>query len=72
MEHPQDKGSDDSLVNTLRVAKAELTSGNVSGHVFYRLSGGAVAFRTERPTVVAKVSEGLRQALMENSPAGPK
>ena len=72
MEHPNEKGSNDSLVNTLRVAKAELTSGNISGKVFYRLSEGSVAFRAERPTVVAKVSEELRQALMENSPAEPK
>lgn len=65
-------GSSDSVVNTLRVAKAELSSGNVQGKVFCRLSEGAVAFQTERSEAIAKVSRDLQQVLLEDSPVGSK
>lgn len=58
------------MVNTLRVVKAELTSGNLQGKVFGRLSEGAVAFPIERSQSIAKVSQDLQRVLLEDSPVG--
>jgi hypothetical protein len=50
-------------IETLRVADQELLSGNTTGRVFVRLSPGAAAILTERPTVQARVSRQLRAAV---------
>lgn len=52
-------------INTLRVAQAELSSGNIQGKkVFLRLSEGAVAFPVEREIAKTMVSSELQQALL--------
>ena len=52
-------------INALRVAQAELSSGNIQGkEVFLRLSEGAVAFPVERETAKTMVSSELQQALL--------
>lgn len=55
-------------IATLRVAQAELSSGNVK--VFWRLSAGAVGFPMDRGMAKSMVSAELRQALLESS-SGP-
>ena len=55
----------DARINTLRVAQAELTSGNIEGKsVFVRLSDGAVAFPVERKVAQTMVATELKQALL--------
>jgi hypothetical protein len=56
-------------IETLRVADQELLSGNTAGRVFVRLSPGAAAILTERPTAQARVSRQLRAAV-DADPAG--
>jgi hypothetical protein len=56
-------------IETLRVADQELLSGNTAGGVFVRLSPGAAAILTERPTAQARVSRQLRAAV-DADPAG--
>jgi hypothetical protein len=56
-------------IETLRVADQELLSGNTAGRVFVRLSPGAAAILTERPTAQARVSRQLRTAV-DADPAG--
>lgn len=54
-------------ISALRVAQAELISGNTSGKVFIRLSPGSVAFLTDRPKAQEKIAKQLRQAVLEDS-----
>jgi hypothetical protein len=61
----QTTGSSD--LSALRVAQAELMSGDTSGKVYVRLSPGSVAFLTERSKVEEKVSIQLRQAVLQDS-----
>ena len=58
-------GDLDARINTLRVAQAELSSGNIAGKsVFVRLSDGAVAFPVERKVAQTMVATELKQALL--------
>jgi hypothetical protein len=59
----------DKRIATLRVAQAELSSGNVK-EVFWRLSPGAVAFPMDRGMAKSMVSTELHQALLESSSSG--
>jgi hypothetical protein len=56
-------------ITTLRVAQAELSSGNVK-QVFWRLSAGAVAFPMDRDMAKSMLSTELHQALLESSSSG--
>ena len=50
-------GEKQDTLTGLRVAKAELTSGDTTGKVYMRLSEGSVAFLTKRPVVEARVKK---------------
>jgi hypothetical protein len=54
-------------INTLRVAQAELASGNTQGKVFMRLSEGAAALLVERPKAQDQVDADLRNKLLDQS-----
>jgi hypothetical protein len=55
--------SSPSDISTLRVAQAELISGDTSGKVYVRLSEGAVAFLTKRPVAEARVKKMIQQEI---------
>jgi hypothetical protein len=59
--------SGDDLITQLRVAQAELISGDTSGRVFCRLSPGAVAIQMDRTKLQDQVSVDLRRALLDQS-----
>lgn len=61
----QPKSSSD--LSALRVAQAELISGDTSGKVYMRLSPGSVAFLTDRSKAKEKVAIQLREAVLEDS-----
>jgi len=48
------------------VADQELSSGDTRGVVFLRLSPGAVAFRSDRSVIRARVSRQLRDAIEDS------
>ena len=50
-------------ISTLRVAKAELTSGDTSGKVFMRLSEGSVAFLAKRAVAEARVDKMIQREI---------
>lgn len=54
-------------ISTLRVAQAELSSGDTTGKVYMRLSPGSVAFLKDRSDVKQKVSAQIRQAVLSES-----
>jgi len=56
----------DVTINELRVAQAELDSGNTDGEVYLRLSEGAVAFCTQRQSVQQHVDQHLRSAVLND------
>ncbi len=47
----------------LRVAQAELSSGNTSGQVYHRLSPGAALLLSDRSLVQAKLAEQILKAV---------
>ena len=53
-------------IATLRVAQAELSSGDTSGKVYMRLSPGSVAFLTKRSVVQARVDKMIQQEIMKH------
>jgi hypothetical protein len=58
---------DDELITQLRVAQAELISGDISGRVFCRLSPGAAAIQMDRTKLQDQVAADLRRALLDQS-----
>jgi hypothetical protein len=50
----------------LRVAQAELVSGDTNGKVYLRLSESAVAYVTPRQDARARVSSMLREAILKD------
>lgn len=65
MKNEQQEERNKKKINELRVAQAELTSGNTEGKVFVRLSSGAVGFRIERQEAQERVTKELRKTLLE-------
>ena len=63
-EPPQQQQSQ-SKIRELRVAQAELRSGNQTGRVFCRVSEGAVAFCVPRSQAEKEVSSLLRKELLK-------
>jgi hypothetical protein len=59
-------------IPTLRVAQAELMSGDTSGKVYVRLSEGSVAFLVDRPQAQSEVAAQLRRALLNDIPHNNK
>ena len=60
MTNPEEK------ITTLRVAQAELSSGDTSGNVYMRLSPGSVAFLTNRSVVEARVDKMIQQEIAKH------
>ena len=50
----------------LRVAQAELCSGNTNGAVYIQLSPGAAMFRTDRVVALEKVSKEVSQVIQRD------
>jgi hypothetical protein len=69
MNNDNNKDKEEDQINRkiseLRVAQAELVSGNTQGRVFMRLSPGAVAFVTDRKVAEERVASDLRKSLLE-------
>ena len=59
--------NNDTTIQALRVAQAELSSGNTQGKVFMRLSEGAVALQVDRSKAQDLVNADLRNALLDQS-----
>jgi hypothetical protein len=57
----ENKAATAKNISTLRVAKAELTSGDTSGKVYMMLSEGGVAFLTKRSVAEARVDKMIQQ-----------
>jgi hypothetical protein len=52
-----------SKLEALRVAQAELVSGNTNGSVYLQASPGAAAFLTDRTVAIEVISEGIRSTI---------
>ena len=63
----QESNNNDTTIQALRVAQAELSSGNTQGKVFMRLSEGAVALKVDRSKAQDLVNADLRNALLDQS-----
>ena len=64
-EQPESAPQSQTKIRELRVAQAELRSGNKTGKVFSRVSDGAVAFCVPRSQADAEVSSLLRKELLK-------
>jgi len=62
----QGKETSEEKLTALRVAQAELISGDTTGKVYMRLSPGSVAFLTKRSVVEARVSKMIQQEVAKN------
>lgn len=63
-----EKGSQEGRLTALRVAQAELCSGNTSGSVYRGLSHGSVMFLTGREVASDFVANEIRTILQKDSP----
>lgn len=65
IKKPFGMSSDDSLrLEALRVAQAELSSGDTTGKVFIQASPGAAMFLTDREAAKKKVAAEIRQIVL--------
>lgn len=55
---------DSSKLEALRVAQAELSSGDTTGKVFMQTSPGAAMFLTDREVAKEKVAAEIRQIVL--------
>ena len=53
-------------LEALRVAQAELCSGNTNGAVYIQLSPGAALFRTDRVATLEKVSKEIQRVIQRD------
>lgn len=53
-------------LEALRVAQAELCSGNTKGSVYVQLSPGAVMIETDRVVILEKLSKEILQAIQRD------
>ena len=53
----------ETKLEALRVAQAELCSGNTNGSIYMQLSHGVAMFLTDRTITLDKVSQGIRNAI---------
>jgi hypothetical protein len=58
--------SSTASLEALRVAQAELCSGNTKGSVYVQLSPGAVMLQTDRVVIVEKVSIEILRAIQRD------
>ena len=56
--------TDASRLEALRVAQAELSSGDTSGNVFVQLSPGSAMFLVARSAAQEEVASEIRQVLL--------
>ena len=53
-------------LEALRVAQAELCSGNTKGSVYFQLSPGAVMIQTDRVVILEKLSKEILRAIQHD------
>jgi hypothetical protein len=58
--------SSTATLEALRVAQAELCSGNMNGAVYIQLSPGAAMFQTDRVVTLEKLSKEICQAIQRD------